>query len=84
MPEGVREQEGWRPALFEEMVTAGTQVSAEALGARQATVRPEDTAQIQYTSGTTGFPKGAVLQHRSILNNAMLVAHQWGRGPNDH
>jgi fatty-acyl-CoA synthase len=50
---------------------------------RQASVRPLDPAQIQYTSGTTGFPKGAILLHRSILNNAMIVAHQWGLGSHD-
>jgi fatty-acyl-CoA synthase len=33
-------------------------------------VRPEDPVQIQYTSGTTGFPKGAVLHHRGVTNNA--------------
>jgi fatty-acyl-CoA synthase len=37
-------------------------------------VRPEDAAQIQYTSGTTGFPKGAVLCHRGITNNARFCA----------
>ncbi|MGB1005971.1 MAG: AMP-binding protein, partial [Thalassobaculaceae bacterium] len=37
-------------------------------------VRPEDAAQIQYTSGTTGFPKGAVLSHRGLTNNARLSA----------
>jgi fatty-acyl-CoA synthase len=35
-------------------------------------VRPEHPAQIQYTSGTTGMPKGAVLHHRGITNNARL------------
>ena len=36
-------------------------------------VRPEDPAQIQYTSGTTGFPKGAHLHHRGIVNNARFT-----------
>jgi fatty-acyl-CoA synthase len=83
VPKGVLEQEGWRPTVFQEMVAAGTQISADALRARQAKVRPQDPAQIQYTSGTTGFPKGAILLHRSILNNAMIVAHQWGLGSHD-
>ena len=39
-------------------------------------VRPEDAAQIQYTSGTTGFPKGVVLHHRGITNNARLFAER--------
>jgi fatty-acyl-CoA synthase len=82
-PEGVLEQEGWRPTLFQELVAAGTQISADALRSRQAAVRPQDPAQIQYTSGTTGFPKGAILRHRSILNNAMIVARQWGLGSQD-
>ena len=44
-------------------------------------VRPEDPAQIQYTSGTTGFPKGAVLHHRGVTNNARLTARNWGSTP---
>ena len=36
-------------------------------------VTPDDPAQIQYTSGTTGFPKGAILHHRGLTNNARLV-----------
>jgi fatty-acyl-CoA synthase len=36
-------------------------------------VLPTDAVQIQYTSGTTGFPKGAVLHHRGLANNARLV-----------
>ncbi len=38
------------------------------------TVHPSDPAQIQYTSGTTGFPKGAVLTHRGLVNNARYYA----------
>jgi acyl-CoA synthetase (AMP-forming)/AMP-acid ligase II len=41
-------------------------------------VRPTDPVQIQYTSGTTGFPKGAVLHHRGLTNNARLTAQGWG------
>ncbi|MQA13196.1 MAG: AMP-binding protein [Pseudonocardiaceae bacterium] len=36
-------------------------------------VRPEDPAQIQYTSGTTGFPKGALLHHRGLVGNAYFM-----------
>ena len=41
-------------------------------------VRPGDPAQIQYTSGTTGVPKGAVLHHRGITNNARLSYARMG------
>jgi fatty-acyl-CoA synthase len=44
-------------------------------------VSPDAAAQIQYTSGTTGFPKGAVLHHRGIVNNARLYTARMGLGP---
>jgi fatty-acyl-CoA synthase len=39
-------------------------------------VKPDDAAQIQYTSGTTGSPKGALLHHRGLTNNARFSAER--------
>ncbi|WP_435211250.1 AMP-binding protein [Streptomyces sp. bgisy034] len=46
-------------------------------------VDPADPAQIQYTSGTTGFPKGAVLPHRALAVNSRLYAQTIGATPED-
>ena len=43
-------------------------------------VHPDDVAQIQYTSGTTGFPKGAELHHRGLTNNARFYGARIGLG----
>src|SRR4051794_22459106 len=48
----------------------GDAVTGEELLAREFGLRPGDAINIQYTSGTTGAPKGATLSHRNILNNA--------------
>src|SRR5947209_7679515 len=71
-PAGLLEQESWRPTLLREVITAGTQVSDTALAERQASVSPSDPAILMYTSGTTGFPKGALLTHDGLVNNAVV------------
>ncbi len=45
-------------------------------------VSPDDPAQIQFTSGTTGRPKGAVLRHRSVVNNGRFYAQRADAPPN--
>ena len=58
---------------WQELLDGGRQVDPAQLSERSATLAPDDPINIQYTSGTTGFPKGATLSHHNILNNGYFV-----------
>lgn len=58
-------------------------VAPEQLRARQSLLQFDDPINLQYTSGTTGFPKGATLSHHNILNNAYAVTGIQGLGAGD-
>jgi fatty-acyl-CoA synthase len=58
---------------WDSFVARGESVSASEVAERQAATQFDDPINIQYTSGTTGFPKGATLSHHNILNNGYFV-----------
>jgi fatty-acyl-CoA synthase len=60
--------------LWSDLMDRAELVSEEERLARQQTLLPDEVINMQYTSGTTGFPKGVMLSHINIVNNAIKVA----------
>ncbi|WP_068985194.1 AMP-binding protein [Lysinibacillus xylanilyticus] len=59
---------------WSDVLSAAEQVTEEQLDQRQQALHYDDVINIQYTSGTTGFPKGVMLTHYNLVNNAINIA----------
>jgi fatty-acyl-CoA synthase len=68
---------------FSEVEEMHSQISDDKLNERQSSLDPHDTINMQYTSGTTGFPKGVELTHHNIVNNAYYVGEIMGMTEQD-
>ena len=58
---------------WEQMLSRASLVPREEVRRRASLVKPDDVCNMQYTSGTTGFPKGVMLTHRNIVNNGKTI-----------
>lgn len=74
-----------QPGMFtwQEFLARAADVTQDQITAREATVASSDIFTIQYTSGTTGVPKGAMLTHANYIFNAVAVARRQGLTPQD-
>jgi fatty-acyl-CoA synthase len=63
---------------WKELVEKGDEITTDELVARGESLSFDDAINIQYTSGTTGFPKGVVLTHHNVLNNGYIIGEGMG------
>ena len=68
---------------FSDLIAMGESVSEQDLDDRMKTLTDDDVINMQYTSGTTGFPKGVMLTHHNIINNARMVGDVMGMTDKD-
>lgn len=73
------------PGMFswEQLMAFGAEVSDEELEERQNSLSPDDVINMQYTSGTTGFPKGVMLTHKNVINNGIAIGNCMRFSPKD-
>ncbi len=69
--------------LWTELLALGEDEAISNLGEREEEIRPEDAVAIMYTSGTTGTPKGVVLDHLGLLNKSLVSTKRQGLTPED-
>jgi fatty-acyl-CoA synthase len=63
---------------FKDMINMGKSITDQELEDRMNSLDDQDVINMQYTSGTTGFPKGVMLTHHNIVNNARMVGNVMG------